>query len=357
MNQATIQVIDKIISIEGANSIELAIVLGWQCVAEKGKFKEGDKAIYVQIDTLLPYHPKYAFLEKSSAFKEYGVEYERAVTGVKYTRLKTAKFLGNISQGLLLSVDDYNLSNTDIGADVSGDIGAVKYTKPLHVSMAGSAKGTFPSFIIKTDEERIQNISSVLSQFDGKTVYESLKIDGTSCTYYYLLENDKFGICSRNMEMLEDGGSIYALMAKRENIKDKLKSFCIDKGHSIAIQGEISGPSIQGNKLRFPAQQFHIFTMQKISEKDIPTYMSKKDILDFSEYSGILSVPILDEHIFHADIHTKDFFLDKVSKINFMGTECVEGIVVRLSDENNAEQPPRGLNRWSFKVINNNYKD
>jgi len=40
-----------------------------------------------------------------------------------------------------------------------------------------------------------------------------------------------------------------------------------------------------------------------------------------------------------------------------MGTECVEGIVVRLSNEDNVDQPPRGLNRWSFKVINNNYKD
>jgi len=275
MNQATIQIIDKIIPIDGANSIELAIVLGWQCVAEKGKFKEGDTVIYVQIDTLLPYHPKYSFLEKSSAFKEYGVEYEGVAAGVKYTRLKTAKFLGNISQGLLLSVDDYSLNNTYIGADVSGDIGAVKYTKPLHISMAGSAKGTFPSFIIKTDEERIQNISGQLKEFDGKMVYESLKIDGTSCTYYYLIEEDKFGICSRNMEMLEDGGSVYALTAKRENIKDKLKSYCLDKGYSIAIQGEISGPSIQGNKLKFPTQQFHIFTMQKINANRTPEFYLK----------------------------------------------------------------------------------
>lgn len=353
MDQATVQIVDNIVSIPGADKIELAHILGWQCVVEKGKFNIGQKAIYVQIDTLLPYNPNYAFLEKSSPFKEYGLEYgEEIKVGTKYTRLKTAKFLGNISQGLLLSLNDCNIKDSvEVGLDVSDLIGAVKYSKPIHISLCGSAKGTFPSFIKKTDEERIQNISSHLKDFDGKKVYVSMKIDGTSATYYYLLDKDEFGICSRNMQMLEDGGSVYALIAKRDNIKEKLKSYCKSIGRSIAIQGEIAGPSIQGNRLKLPVQTFYLFSIQEIDEKSLPVYLSFEYLSEAHIALDTPIVPVVDIFEFNSDIHTKDKFISDASNLG----KDAEGVVIRTVCE--YENPPRGLSRWSFKVINNNYKD
>lgn len=353
MNQATIQIIDNIVPIQGADKIELANVLGWQCVVEKNKFQIGQKVIYVQIDTLLPYREHYAFLERSSPFKEYGLEYgEDVIPSVKYTRLKTAKFLGNISQGLLLSLSDYDIKNDiEVGVDVSTLIGAIKYSKPIHISLCGNAKGTFPSFIQKTDEERIQNIVGNINKFDGKEVYMSIKIDGTSATYYYLIDKDEFGICSRNMLMLEDGGSIYAQIAKRDNIKDNLKKYCLSIGKSIAIQGEIAGPSIQGNRMKLATQTLYLFTAQQIGENKIPTYLSLNNLKNISETINISTVPIAEIFKFDSSIHTKEFLISKAMALE----NDIEGFVIRTIEE--FENPPRGLNRWSFKVINNNYKD
>ena len=50
---ASIQRIIKIEPIEGADKIELAYVLGWQCVVNKGQFKPMDLAVYFEIDSFL----------------------------------------------------------------------------------------------------------------------------------------------------------------------------------------------------------------------------------------------------------------------------------------------------------------
>ena len=51
---ASIQKIISIEPIEGADRIELAHVLGWQCVVNKGQFKPEDMAVYFEIDSFLP---------------------------------------------------------------------------------------------------------------------------------------------------------------------------------------------------------------------------------------------------------------------------------------------------------------
>ena len=38
---ASIQVVSKLIPIPNADKIEMAKILGWECVVEKGQFKEG----------------------------------------------------------------------------------------------------------------------------------------------------------------------------------------------------------------------------------------------------------------------------------------------------------------------------
>ena len=54
---ARIQKIYQIEPIEGADRIELAYVLGWQCVVNKGQFKPMDLAVYFEIDSFLPIRP------------------------------------------------------------------------------------------------------------------------------------------------------------------------------------------------------------------------------------------------------------------------------------------------------------
>ncbi|MBR3428941.1 MAG: RNA ligase (ATP), partial [Clostridia bacterium] len=97
---ASIQRIWKIEPIEGADRIELAHVLGWQCVVNKGQFRSMDIGIYFEIDSFLPVRPEFEFL-RSSSYKKTDIMGEGF-------RLRTMRFRGQISQGLLLPISRFS---------------------------------------------------------------------------------------------------------------------------------------------------------------------------------------------------------------------------------------------------------
>ena len=66
---ASIQRIWQIGPIEEADRIELANVLGWQCVVNKGQFKPMDLAVYFEIDSFLPIRPEFEFMRTNSTAK------------------------------------------------------------------------------------------------------------------------------------------------------------------------------------------------------------------------------------------------------------------------------------------------
>src|SRR6218665_107411 len=136
---ASIQRIKHLESIEGADAIEKAYVLGWQLVVKKGEFKEGDLCVYCEIDSLLPDKPEFEFLKPRGM------------------RIRTVRLRGEISQGIAfpLSVLPADFEVTE-DADCTDVIGVVKYEPPIPACLSGIAKGQFPSFIPKTDETRIQ---------------------------------------------------------------------------------------------------------------------------------------------------------------------------------------------------------
>lgn len=55
--------IDNIIPIEGADRVEIARVGGWKIMVKKGQFKEGDLAIYFEIDSKVPEKEPFLFLK------------------------------------------------------------------------------------------------------------------------------------------------------------------------------------------------------------------------------------------------------------------------------------------------------
>ena len=64
-NLASIQKIEWKKPIEGKDRIELVGILGWQVITKKDEFQVGDKAVYVEIDSILPEKPVFEFLRKN----------------------------------------------------------------------------------------------------------------------------------------------------------------------------------------------------------------------------------------------------------------------------------------------------
>lgn len=330
---ATIQTVAEIQPIEGADKIVKARINGWWVVTGKeNNFKEGDPCVYFEIDSFLPVVPTFEFLLKGSKPKKMivdGVEKE----GI---RLRTVKLRGQISQGLIIPTTEFaNLipdSKIAIGEDVSEFLNVIKYEAPIPPELSGKVKGSFPSFIPKTDEERIQNIKGLLGGF-----YVAEKLDGTSVTYFK--KEGVFGVCSRNLELLESEGNTQWRLAREMDLENKIPNF-------FALQGELVGEGIQGNPLKIKGQKVYFYNAYNIATG---IYLNFENFKQIIQELGLETVPILDENF--TLLSTMEAMLAVADGKSALNPEADrEGIVIRPKVETvfNGE-------RLSFKVISNSY--
>jgi len=259
---ASIQKIENIRPIEGADSIECATVLGWNVVVKKGEHNPGDVITYVEVDSLLPESTEYEFLRKSSyraPITEGGNVIQRG--GFK---IRTIKLRGQISQGLILPVPP---GEWRIGDDVTEVLGVIKYEPPIPVGMKGRAKGLFPSFIEKTDEIRIQSAPELLYP---NLIYEAReKLDGTSVTAF--IRDGEFGICSRNLLLDEsDTSHVIVNYSSTNALREKIEMLSERAGFEVCIQGELIGPGIQGNRYGLREHKLYVFNIIAYGRNRLP---------------------------------------------------------------------------------------
>jgi len=334
---ATVRKIVDIQPIEGADMIELAIVDGWKVVVAKNVgHKVGDMVIYCEIDSFLPIKEEFEFLRKSS-YKKMGDQ--------EGFRLKTIKLRGQVSQGLILPISVLNPTDTNIyvtpfeGLDVTDMLGIVKYEPPIPAELAGKVKGLFPSFIRKTDEERIQNLASEYELFktqnkEGVKFYVTEKLDGSSATYYF--KDGIFGVCSRNLELLETEGNTFWKVARELMLEEKLGTL----DNNICLQGELIGEGIQGNPYKIKGQTVRFFNAFNI---DTQEYLGLGEFIALINGMDLETVPVLDTN-FTLPETVEDMLkvADDKSVLNFSFDR--EGIVIRSSDRT-----------ISFKAISNKF--
>jgi RNA ligase (TIGR02306 family) len=327
---ATIREITDIRPIEGADMIELASVGGWNVVVAKNVgHKVGDHVVYCEIDSFLPIKEEFEFLRKSS-YKKMGDQ--------EGFRLKTIKLRGQVSQGLILPMSvfgDFSWTAYE-GLDVTNRLGIVKYEPPIPAELSGKVKGGFPSFLRKTDEERIQNLVKEYEEYkltSQHQFYMTEKLDGSSATFY--MNDGVFGVCSRNLELLETEGNTFWKVARELDLENKFKS----KGN-ICLQGELIGEGIQGNPYKIKGQTVHFFNGFDI---DTQTRMNINDFLILLDELELLSVPILGVAILLPEtVEGMLKLAEDKSRLNNK-TER-EGVVIRSLD-----------NTISFKAISNKF--
>lgn len=327
---ATIALIDEVQPIEGADRIEKIRVRGWWCVAKKGEFKAGDKAVYFETDSFLPVVSEFDFLAKGSSTK-------RMVVGGEERhgyRLKTVFLRKQISQGLALPVSTFPaLACKDVGDDVSSDLDVLLYEPPLDASLSGEAYGAFPGFIPKTDEERVQNILPWLDERRGAPFVVTVKLDGTSATIYRTKEH--FGVCGRTIEWKDTGKNTYWNVAKQYGLPEKMPV-------GYALQAEMVGEGIQGNRMLLKGQHFYTFYVWDIAKGE---YLQWDDMVKFCDDLKVPTVPLFERNF--TLYHTLEQLLtlaDGPCPLNPKVSR--EGLVFRLDTP--------GI-KVSFKTISNEY--
>lgn len=351
---ATIRTITDIRPIPGADRIEVAQVDGWECVVKKGEFHVGQEIVYVEVDSIMPERPEFEFLRD------------------RKFRVRTIKLRKQVSQGLVLPLSILpDGTGCDIGDDVTEALGVRKYDpqaeqERMLLSCADDdrvkdhgkifqfmmrfhwfrkafgprpRKKGFPAWIVKTDEERIQNKTAMFEREkeNGTTFMVTEKIDGQSATYFLQKIGRKkyeFGVCSRNIRLGKPDNSSYWTIAAKYEIKKVLEGLIGDYDR-IVLQGEIIGTGIQKNKYRVNGYDFYAFNLIFPDHK-----CDTKEIARLLYPYSIKTVPILeDSKVLPETIADLVEYAKGTSTL--LDGQKREGVVMRSYDPD-----------ISFKVIN-----
>ena len=391
---AYVVLIDGIEPIPGYDRVEHAIVGGWRVIVQKGQFKVGDPAIYFEIDSRVPSDKEcFAFLEK------------------RHYKVKTLKMCKTLSQGLLMHAHDFGWLTGDkdniigiyddegnfhsaidesrfltkkLGITYADDEDNARKAAPVdkykkmaqrHPTIFKKAwarwlmkrawgrklmfiffgkkkdkKNGWPSWVQRTDEERIQNMPWILNSTDKWIATE--KIDGTSTTF--TMKRGKWGkmdfyVCSRNVcfdsvdKPCYYDTNVYWEMAKKYDIFNALVALMMAHPEEewITIQGETYGEGVQKRDYSIKDHDFKAFNLIFSSKGRVGT----EDMIYELNHYDIPCVPV---------VATNIVFTDKFATIEDMllwaeGNSQVdglprEGIVFRSTDGTK-----------SFKAVSNSY--
>lgn len=403
-----IVLIDAIEPIVGSDNCEAAVVGGWKIMTRKNTFKVGDLAVYFEIDSKVPEKEPFMFLQSKhfkiktqkytfggkGNFISQGLlmtltdfpdlfEYD-IVTGAGWIYTYKAKpnikkaedAIVNIHDGLteLLGVkysvveDNKRKSNSNKYTKMVSRHQKLfrknklvkwlyqrKWGKELLFLFLGkkSDKRTWPDWVRKTDEERVQNLPQLFPGDNTEWIVTE-KIDGSSTTFTMRGRGrrEQYYICSRNVcfdkpeknEKLFYDTNIYEEMAEKYDIQNKLRQ--ILEEHKdwdfITIQGETFGPSVQKRNYNLQERGFSAFNLVYGTKENSYVRMNSIDMKILLDKYQIPSVPILDKH--YKLPQTIEEMINYADGPSTIDGELREGVVLRTYD---------GIN--SFKAVSNQF--
>ena len=308
-------------SIVGADLIEAYRVNGWWVVDKKDAHEVGDLVVYCEVDSWIP-HTLAPFLTKPG-------HYPREYLGVEGERLRTVKLKGQLSQGLLLPLVE---DNSEEGQDFSEILGITKWEDTRYMANM-DARGNFPDFIPKTDQERVQNLDRTLEKYFGQSFEVTVKRDGSSLTAF--VNGEESGVCSRNVNLKETEDSAFWAAANSLSLIPKILS----TGRNLALQGELMSQKIQGNYEKVQGIEWNCFDIYDI---DTQAYLLPKERRELCKQLRIPHIKVVEEDFVLC--HNVDQLLEVAEGPGVNPGVKREGLVFK---QNNGQ--------FSFKAISNEY--
>lgn len=300
----SIRTVNNISHIENADAIERLSIDGWNIVSNKGVHSVGDKVVYFEIDSFLP--------KDDIRFEQFMKFGTNIFEGREGHRVKTKRLRGVYSQGVVIPLSEFPelLAPVNEGKDFAEILKVVKYEKQEVTGYKGDVQGTFPWFLRKSDQERIQNVYHSLRQdFIDEDFVGTLKMDGSSITVFsvnkekyfpdsssYTIDNWAVGYCSRNqllkfpemdLDILSTGKFFQG--ASNSELFEKCVELSRITGKSLAIQGELVGAGIQGGFEKFETYRVFSYNIYDVELGKFVPYNV------FKEYTKLVNLSIVPE--------------------------------------------------------------
>ena len=331
---AFIAKVEKVDAIKGSETLEVAKILGWTVVVKKDAYKANDLVVYFTLGAVPDgSNPAFDHLKVKGHMKQ----------------LKSKKVKGGLSQGAIMPLDTLKTYGVDpasvqVGQDVSGPMKVRKGVSEEEADVYAKdlpEQEPFPTFIPRTEEERLQNVPDVLKELAGVNVIVTRKEDGCSATF--ALNAGRVYICSRNNvwnKRTKTSSQVYTI-AEKYKLPDALKKI----GRNIGVQGEIVGPGIMDNRLGLKDKEFRVFNVYDIDAK---AFLGQSEMLDVCQKLGLGTVPVIYTGPLPKEWVTVDDVLKYTETLKYTEDCPAEGIVVKTNR-------PASEKRISFKAVSNLY--
>lgn len=346
---ASVRRIADIKLIDGADSICTYVIDGWTIVDSIGKYKVDDLVVMLEIDSWVP-HELAPFLSKGQEPREYN--------GIKGERLKTIRLRKQLSQGLVIPITremEIEYSHTFMnsegsepenggipeGADLTEMLGIIKWEPPIHPSLQGQAKGTFPTGIFaKSDQERAQNLNRSIFEHHFDEYFEvTMKLDGSSISVFNT--GEEVGVASRNLWLKindENQDNTFIKTAKASGLLDVMAQY-----PEMLFQGELMGPGIQGNREGLEDYKIFIYNIQRKGSVFLKPE-ERYEVYNSLRENGVNvdHVPVMHRRVKLSEIGINNMAdLKAFSDQKSMNHPIVEGFVFKSYDSD-----------FQFKIIN-----
>jgi RNA ligase (TIGR02306 family) len=346
MNLATVERVLEVQHHPNADKLDIIKVLGYDAIVGRDQYKVGALVVFIQPDSILPSDKSWC---------------QELLRYTSKGRIRAVRLRGEWSMGLVVSpylpntlslLEAYEYRGPmEEGIDVTEYLGISKYEPALPGNL--QAKGGLPYNIPKTDEDRWQNLRK-LDDILGEPVDITLKMDGSSATYYCLLgghwpseDQTKVGLTSRSLELKtpddteQEVNSKWHEAERRYDLLRRLRDYCERENVSLALRGEITGQELNAHKNNPHAvgpTDFHLFSVYNITEKRYERKGDKYYFLNVAEQMGLPHVAVI-----HKDIQlSRELIKIYDSEAKAINDTPFEGVVVQHKND-------------SFKIINKWY--
>lgn len=296
-----------------ADSLSLVKVGDFQCAVRTDDWSDGDLAVYIPPDSIVPDTKEFEFLGA-------------------HRRIKARKLRGEWSVGMLIPAPD----GADIGQDCMERLGITHYEPKIHGHFSTGGDNITPpiEFSPKYDVLNFRKYSKFFH--DGEEVIVTEKIHGANARFVCI--NDEIFCGSRKFWKKEDSNNLWWKALEQNPV---LREWLI-LNQGLIVYGEVFG---QVQNLKYGAVGGQIF----FAAFDI---LRGNEWLSFDEASEIGSslpwVPLVYRGKFDKEMILE--FAEGDSSYPF-AKHCREGVVVKPIHE----RTDRKIGRVQLKIVGNRY--
>lgn len=249
-----------------ADNLSITNIMGGACIFRTDSFNKGDKAIYIQIDSLLP-----------DNWKE-----NPRLSFIKDQRIRASRLRGIFSMGMLIPLLDSE-KDLPVGTSMDGALGITKYEEKFYIEHREMERNPGITPVYKVSNYRHHKDVLV----PGEEVVVTEKIHGKSSQYF----------CYKDKNY---AGSHYAFWKPNESnlwwrIFDQyqLENVVKDCKNKYALYGEVFGHNVQDLTygLKSGGVMWRLFDIYDLENQKFVDY--DEEFLRINEDLNLPTTPVL----------------------------------------------------------------